>query len=125
MPAGTGIAVAASLWLLALPGLGLLAPVPIAAGLVVLALGAGLVMPIALAGAVDDFPDRAGTANAAASLLQTVGAGVGSALASLPGDHATTIPAAMVGLTLLAAALFAALARHQGATMPGAETPPG
>ena len=97
----------------------------IAAGLVVLALGAGLVMPIALAGAVDDFPDRAGTANAAASLLQTVGAGVGSALASLPGDHATTIPAAMVALTLLAAALFAALARHQGATLPGAETPPG
>ena len=123
VPAGTGVAVAASAWLLALPALGLLAPAPIALGLIVLALGAGLVMPIALAGAVDDFPDRAGTANAAASLLQTVGAGVGSAMASLPGDRAVTVPASMVALTLLAAALFAFLARHQGATSAGVEGP--
>lgn len=107
---GVALAFAGAALLLLAGATGHLSPAAVGACLVVLALGAGLVMPATLAGAVDDFPERAGAANAAAALLQTLGAGAGAALASLPGDPVLVVPAVMMALTLGAGLAHAGLA---------------
>lgn len=108
--AGLALGIVACVAMLSLAPAGMLGIVPVLACLAGLAASAGLVMPAALAGAVDPFPDRAGAASAAANLLQTAGAGLASVLASLPGAPERVVPAAMLGLVLLAALLDRALA---------------
>jgi DHA1 family bicyclomycin/chloramphenicol resistance-like MFS transporter len=120
LPAGLVLALAGGLLLLGLALAAALGPWRVGLALVVLALGAGLIMPVTLAGAVQDFPDRAGSANAAASLLQTIGAAAGAALASLPGDPERVVPLAMLGLTVLAGLVFALLRPPDAAAQAGA-----
>ena len=101
---GFGLGVAACVELLALPGVGL-SVAGVLGGLGLLAASAGLVMPAALAGAVDPFPEQAGAANGAANLLQTVGAGVASLLVSVPGRPELVVPGAMLACVLVALGL--------------------
>jgi DHA1 family bicyclomycin/chloramphenicol resistance-like MFS transporter len=80
--------------------------------LALLAGAAGLVIPPALAAAVDPFPEQAGAASGGTNLLQTLGAAAASALVSLPGDPGLVIPGTMLALVLGAAASHALLARQ-------------
>lgn len=108
--AGLALGIVACAAMLSLAPAGMLGILPVLACLAGLAASAGLVMPAALAGAVDPFPECAGAASGAANLLQTLGAGIASVLASLPGAPEHVVPASMLGLVLFAALFDRALA---------------
>lgn len=88
---------------------GVLTVLTVALPMAILAFGAGVVTPAAMAGSVQDFPDDAGIANAATGLVQTIGAGVGSGFASLPGEPAVIVPIVMTMLAFGTVASFALL----------------
>ncbi len=91
---------------LALAGVG--GPVALAAPLVILGVGHGLLMPPTLAGTVGTLPALAGAAAAGAGLTQQLTGAVGGYLAGwVPHDGAAGLLALMLGCTLCAAAVQA------------------
>lgn len=78
---------------------------------VLMVAGFGVAMPTAMAGALQIFPERAGTASAVVGFLQMAGGGLGSALVAVwQEDHPfLAFPAIMFGSIVAAALVFVLL----------------
>lgn len=75
---------------------------------VLMVAGFGVAMPTAMAGALQIFPERAGTASAVVGFLQMAGGGIGSAFVAVwQEDHPyLAFPAIMFGSIVVAALVF-------------------
>lgn len=113
VPLGVGLLVTGPVLMLAMMAVGWLSVVALMAALWVFVCGMGIVMPLSIAGAIRDFPDRAGTAAAALGFCQMMAGAVGTAVVGVyaPLDHAA-FPAGMLTMAGLGVIALTVLRRR-------------